>query len=249
MRLPLTMPRLPTASLMMASLIITGLLMAAPAMALSGQYEISGRLVPLPPGEWQLLSTETTTANMGQSGMPYAIGAAVLTQESGGKLTGMVIIGDAVSLPGSQINWFIPSICTREDTYARMIKSAYQREQDCVLVNHAVATVPPEQIPPLWRPYWAKVSASPAWEPKTWLGATFRETSPSASLTVTYRFSVEAAGFPRETTSWAASRWHPPRIDGARRDYADRIKAWAIAAQTSIRQSFDKDSKLSLPAP
>ncbi|MBE9604122.1 hypothetical protein IAI18_04535 [Acetobacteraceae bacterium H6797] len=227
---------------------LAALLSTGAAHALSGSITVSGRVVPLPPGEWQLFSSDTDLLTTG-SGRSYERGTAMLIQESAGRLTNMVVVTDASTLAGTETNWSVPPVCTRDDTYSRSAESMSSRQQDCMMLAHRVAVPRPAATNDLWLPYWEKVSADPGWEPSAWVTASFREARPNAALTVSYHFSTEAAGFPHQMADWRQSPWHPSHLDDARRAFVERIQAWASAVRPAIREAFATDRATALPAP
>ena len=227
---------------------LAALLTTGAAHALSGSVTVSGRVVPLPPGEWQLFSADTDLLTTG-SGRSYERGTAMLIQESGGRLTNMVIVTDASTLLGTETNWSVPPVCTRDDTFSRSVESMSSRQQDCLMIAHRVAVPRPAATNDLWRPYWEKVGSDPGWEPSAWIAASFREARPNAALTVSYHFSTEAAGFPHQMADWLQSPWHPSRLDAPHRAFVERIQAWANAARPAIREAFAGGQPAPLPAP
>ncbi len=180
---------------------------------------VEGRVVPLPPGEWREIGRGVEIDNLRYGGQQYRLGKAVLVQESGGRVTGMVLVW-ASSNPGTTINWVVTPVCRREDFYAQMTRSTDHRSMDCLAVS---SMMPPrrrgESVPEELRGYFNEVEQRPDWMPHAMAFASFRLTDPFNLLHVEYRFSPEANGFPPDRRARAADGWNPANLDDQRRGF------------------------------
>jgi filamentous hemagglutinin family protein len=114
-------------------LALAGLLFAAPvcaaaqAQSVTGQVSVAGRSVPLPPGEWRQIGAASDQQTLERGNM--VVGSAILVQETAGRLAAMVIISEASTNPARPINWAIPNICSRDNTFARFAATAVAQAQ------------------------------------------------------------------------------------------------------------------------
>ncbi len=231
------------------SAVLTLALLPSFAWAVSGAVAVEGRIVPLPPGEWREIGRAVEVDNLrGGAGQQYRVGKAVLVQENGGRVTGMVLVW-ASSNPGTTVNWTIPPVCRREDLYAQVTRSTDHRSMDCLAVSSMMPTRRRgEAVAEEWRGYFNELEQRPDWVPHVLAFASFRLTDASNLLHVEYRFSPEAHGFQSDRRAWAANGWNPASLDDQRRGFLNRVRTWASAVRPALWQAFQRNAPVPLPA-
>ena len=238
-------------------LMLAGVLLAAPVCAVAqaqtvhrASVTVGGRVVPLPPGDWIEVGRGSALRALTGSGQQYSVESMLLVQQQGGRMTGLVDVAFASTNPVMRIRWAIPNACTRDDAYANLTREALERSQDCLLLNHWTMdpVVTPQNPPEHWRAFWQRAAAEPNTIPRTTVGAQFAFADPGNVLQVTYRFSVEAKGFPREGTNWANSSWHRGRLDDRRRATVNDLQTWAGQSRQIIQAAFSSGRAGQLPA-
>lgn len=238
-------------------LALAGVLLAAPVCAVAqaqpvhqSSVTVGGRVVPLPPGDWIELGRGSSLRAFTGTGQQYTAESMLLIQQQGGRMTGLVDVAFATSNPTMQIRWAIPNTCTRADTHANLTSEALERSQDCLLLNHWTMdpVVMPHSPQEHWRAFWQRAAAEPNTIPRTTVGAQFALAGSGNALQVTYRFSVEAKGFPREGTDWSNSSWHRGRLDDRRRATVNDLQTWAGQARPIIQAAFSSGRVAQLPA-
>lgn len=212
----------------------------ASAQLFTGQVEVAGRRVPLPPGEWRQIGAATEQRTIQRGNM--IVGSAILIQEINDRVAAMTIITDASTNPARPIDWSIPNICTRENTFSRSVNVALAQSQDCYIVNHIVTShMPPNTISSLWEGYWTQISTRPGWIPNNWVEVAFRMADRTNSLTVSYRVNPEVIGGLPATSRggrWEDSAFHRQNLDPARRAFMERMSAWAQRTRSIVSQCF-----------
>lgn len=238
-------------------LILTGVLLLAPLGAVAqaqsvhrSSVTVGGRIVPLPPGDWTEVGRGSSLVALRNTGQQYTRESMLLVQRQGGRVTGLVDVAFASTNPVMQIRWVIPNTCSRDDTYANLTREALERSQDCLILNHYTMdpVVAPQNPAEHWKPFWQMANAEPNSIPRTTVGAQFALANSGNVLQVTYRFSVEARGFPREETNWANSSWHRGRLNDRRRATVNELQAWAEQARPIMQAAFNTGRAAPLPA-
>lgn len=238
-------------------LILTGVLLLAPLGAVAqaqsvhrSSVTVAGRVVPLPPGDWIEAGRSSSLVAFRNTGRQYTRESMLLVQRQGGRVTGLVDVAFASTNPTQRISWVIPNTCSRDDTYANLTREALERSQDCLLLSHWTMdpVVAPQNPSEHWRDFWRTANAEPNTIPRTTVGAQFALADPANVLQVTYRFSVEAKGFPREETNWANSSWHRGRLNDRRRATVNELQAWAEQARPIMQAAFNSGRAAPLPA-
>lgn len=228
--------------------LIVALLWPSLGGAVSGSVEVEGRVVPLPPGEWQPLGRAVEVENLRYTGQQYRIGKAQFVQERDGRVSAMVIVWVASSNPGTTINWQVSNLCRRQDLYAQMTRSADQQSQDCLGVSTAIPRRQRGQnVAEEWRPYYEMLDRNPDWIPRVSVWASFRIANQFNILNVEYSVSPEAAGFPADTRAWGANAWNPNNLRDERRAYVEKVVLWAMQARPIIWEAFQRDARRTLP--
>lgn len=236
---------------------LIGILLVAPLGVVAQAQQVhrlsvtvGGRIVPLPPGDWTEVGRGSSLVALRNTGQQYTRESMLLVQRQGGRVTGLVDVAFASTNPVMQIRWVIPNTCSRDDTYANLTREALERSQDCLVLNHWTMdpAVAPQNPAEYWKPFWQMANAEPNSIPRTTVGAQFALAGSGNVLQVTYRFSVEARGFPREETNWANSSWHRGRLDDRRRATVSDLQRWAEQARPILQSAFNSGRAAQLPA-
>jgi len=190
---------------------------AQPDLALQGPVHRGGfrlgvTFVPLPPGDWVLLRTGSTTApgptvlSGGRGGgadmQLHTIEEAVLLRQEGGRITGIVVAQAATSDARLAAEWYASPVCARSEGTAHRIASANERSQDCARV---VELAPNQGIgsAEVRGAINAQAGRRPGFVPASMAAAQFRFANTQRALTAEYRF---AGADPSRLASWAAAQ-------------------------------------------
>ncbi|MBE9604123.1 hypothetical protein IAI18_04540 [Acetobacteraceae bacterium H6797] len=243
----------------LAALALLPALGATPVLAASGSVELAGRTILLPPGEWQELGRTLEERRL-SDGTPYAEGAALFIataplsdgnqppDASGTRPLGMVLIRHASRLPEGRAAWPVIDACAAEGGYrTAVLVTPRPDSQACLHVAHrlgpdtlALARMPIESAPTLWRSYVARLKEDADWGPRNWIAAAYRFADPQGALSVEYRFNPEAAGFPPDGRDAPANAWLPNRLDRTRTRFVTRIADWAQSNFPRLRNAFER---------
>jgi uncharacterized membrane protein len=177
----------------------------APPTSISGVFEIGGKMVPLPAGEWRLVAELATPAT--ESAALVAVQGAVLVRRDAGEVTAVVVVHAnteplARSLPA-------PPECRRGDIYLAQMLYETKTDGACLWANYMLGGSPAEGADPVWRKA-AALLGGPL--PSTWLVAGFWIGDRQDVLEVRYHFAAPLADAARAGTSWSDSTWAPSRI-------------------------------------
>jgi uncharacterized membrane protein len=176
---------------------------AEPALVI-GVFEIGGKMVPLPEGEWQLVTEEAIPAE--NSPALVALRGAVLVRRDAGEVTAVVVIHTnteplAKSLPA-------PPECRRGDIYLAQMLYETKTDGACMWANHLLGGAPAAGADPVWRQAAAGLAAP---LPSTWLMAGFWISDRQDVLDIRYHFAAPVADR-APAVSWRDSTWAPGRI-------------------------------------
>jgi hypothetical protein len=197
---------------LIGSALLAALAFATPAWAaeppapISGVFDIGGKMVPLPDGEWRLVAEEMMPAE--KSAALVAVRSAVLVRLEAGEVGAVVVVHTnteplANSLPTA------PE-CRRGDIYLAQMLYETKTDGACIWANHMRGGAPSEGADPVWRNA-AALLARPL--PTIWLAAGFWIGDRRDVLEVRYHFAAplgDAAARPE--ASWSDSAWAPSRI-------------------------------------
>ena len=116
---------------------------AAPlGTAVTGSFNLAGRIIPLPPGEFKLAASATEEARRlyGSLSKPrIVVTRVVLTQVEGSTLRAAVTAGTALETPPGRGNW-ISAPCARENVLfkedrAKRESNGEVASEDCLIVD------------------------------------------------------------------------------------------------------------------
>src|ERR1700730_12065235 len=139
---------------------------SVPPAPVSGVFEIAGKTVPLPEGEWSLIAEHTTPA--AESAALVAVQSGVLVRLDAGEVRAVIVVHTnaeplARSLPA-------PPECRRGDIYLAQLLYETKTEGACLWANYMLGGSPVGGADPVWRGA-AALLARPL--PSTWLVAGF----------------------------------------------------------------------------
>jgi uncharacterized membrane protein len=175
-----------------------------PPAPVSGVFEIAGKTVPLPEGEWSLIVEHTTPA--AESAALVAVQSGVLVRLDAGEVRAVIVVHTnaeplARSLPA-------PPECRRGDIYLAQVIYETKTDGACLWANYMLGGSPVGGADPVWRGA-AALLARPL--PSTWLVAGFWIGDRQDVLEVRYHFAAPL-GAARPGATWSDSAWAPSRI-------------------------------------
>jgi hypothetical protein len=197
---------------------------------------IAQRQVPLPPGDWILVATQTV-----QSGGPAAavrIQQAYLAQVENGVLVKYIFI--SASLESNFGGWSRSrDVCDRVDTHFAFFDHSYDPKNiECWTVNHAVLTLN-SSATELYREF--HKFGDDKKRPNAALSINYFLVRGYDFLHVTYGFNPEVAGFSRsKSTSWRDSAWHKDAIadNPKRQAYVQSLKVEGERLLPKVQDGF-----------
>lgn len=235
--------------LLVAALVIhSGLSSAAESLHLaplgttvSGTFDLAGRPIPLPEGNFVLAARSVTQPPMigGDISKPRAKIAHVMLVQIEPPRLRAAVLASAVLIEGSSYRFhWSGQPCRKEDVlYRADLTGSRGEDENCLLVDHAVGNFGP-RAQGLWK------------ETATWLAEHNVELPVpvliTASVTRNHRWQHVAAtyafnprmygcGGPR-SRSWAESPWHRSRVgeDAAKVRFVESVTAWGKGVQAGF---------------
>lgn len=197
------------------------------AATVRGAYEIAGKLVPLPPGQWTVVGE--TVEDDGSE--PFVTRA--LARVEAGAVAGIAIV--RANAVGRNAPLTAPRECSRDDIHLAYI--AYDTEVDglCLFINHVVLS---DAVagPPVWLAARERLGAMGAVVTDTWLEVGIRARNRNHVVDVRYYFAPPDFRTSLPTASWAGNRWSPERTfdDADRRAAIRRLGTWAIWVREAV---------------
>lgn len=182
------------------------------------------RQLPLPPGEWTLLSREMARST-GNTAAPIPILRVYLVQMVGGRLERWIHANTntQVSATGWTRN---RNVCDRGDVHVGVSDSNYnERDTECWIVNHYGLT-PGATAAAYIRAFYDQTADKR--RPVTALGEQYFLVKDGSFLDVTYYSNPESAGFEKTPTAdWRGNPWHRERAaqDPKKLAYIAKLKA------------------------
>jgi hypothetical protein len=230
---------------MMKTVIMTLLLAVyglsgAVAQSFTGTFELGGRRIPLPPGEWQKVAEEAALRSQGRPGGPPAADVnlvAFLLRTAQGRVTGMILVGTSRE-PSAGFNGFgTHPDCARGDVLARQVEANTPVRQDCWVLDHAVMRL--GRTPTEFQRRMFDAARAAGGMPPTMLRVMSRQSNQLHYLTVMYYFVPDPQRFPPSTEPWATNPWHRDRLDENRAAYVRTIMAWAPSAHAAVGRALN----------
>lgn len=179
----------------------------------SGNIDIGGVQVPLPPGQWVVLGfgresggvlkDDRTLSDSGTM-MNVALGPAVAE-----KFAGIVLL-EYNERAGRGTGWNVTSAktCSREDIHHARVLVDKQLSKACQYVNHITWSGVTSTTAAWFKQAIAGLSAQERPHPKIMIESGIIISDRMNFLSMRYRFNPEASGFPAaRTTNWSSSEW------------------------------------------
>lgn len=207
----------------------------------SGSVVLNGRAVPLPPGEWKVFASEDGGRAPDFAGaLSQASGSwAILIQDQGQHLSGVVVISASERAYFSYSNWQVLACARSPSSTASLVREGGEGHQNCADVRVVVVEPRrPANVPRMWGTFFDAVYARPGWSPTIFYTAWSRVADRSGSLDVIYHFSPETRGFTRDDRPWAQNGWNPANQNDAQKAYAARVADWLRDAHARVRRGF-----------
>ena len=249
-------------SLFLAALLLAGCAVVTPRPAppappdtavgttVSGAFDIGGKRVPLPKGEWTVIGSQVTPNNK------RAYNARVmLAHIDDGVLVAAVEINTNIvmGIPPVAGGWSTHRNCARTDLhFVEVISNTARGDQECWWVNHWRMSRTGNQATEHWEESRKYIAERGIEAPIDMVAASFRFADDTRFLTVNYFFNPATSGFEtRKNTEWRPadwrnSEWHPDRVRGVpgKEAYIDKIIAWGAGFREAVRGAFmDKRAK------
>ena len=184
--------------------------------------------VPLPPGEWKLVSiggTRSETYNI-------RIVSGHLIQTQGNVVKGRVsfVAPDGYSRGG----WATPNHCGRKDVFMNISKGAMTMGYDCAFLN-ATGMARTEKMPKELGEFYDYVDQNKLKKPATAVYASYAISDGRTYLMVDYLFNPDLEGVPPA----AASLWQRGYKDVAKREsYVEVLKAWTQTWRDNVALGY-----------
>ncbi len=197
------------------------------------------KVIPIPPGNWQLAYQNRYTASMNSSGNAANFIQTVLIEVDNKVLRKLLFI--SVNNDSDQIKRYTDEPCKRDNAIHRNDFGTRLWTQRCLLVTH---------IPNYLNGDSKAISATRSLLinngvsfPNTVFGMAYTQFDTYSNfLTVSLRFNPEAYGFTDTSSSYNFSPWHKDLIqkDQARSQFASRVINYSEAYAAALQNAFNK---------
>lgn len=210
-------------------------------------YDLLGRRVPLPPGEFEAISSIDFT--LGQ----VKAAAVALGQIKNKKLQAMAFVIASAKEDKMGVGTRADVMCARTDVFDKTVVSNEDfGPEDCLVISH---TDPqdfrnPRASVPL-RLFAAALDKRGIPLPPALATAYFSIADRDGFLKVVYSFNPETRRIESHpAASWAESDWHKNFIarDPKKVAYMKSLRTWASAWWPYVRQGFSGDLQIAPPA-
>ena len=241
--------RLSIRILAMAMLAMVGSALAQPVSGPthSGVFRSRDRVVALPPGQWVEFSRHAWTGNPISAHFSYEeVGLARVTPAG---VDALVLLRTANYDRGVGYvrTWGPVATCTRTNTHFVEVRSRDEREQECLLLNHVVGSLPSSSSP-VSADYAGLRRGREGQFPTTLMATTFHLARGVRASTLTYYFGVERHGFAAQPASSAESPWHPSRADAPRLAIVQAYKGWMSANAPAVLRGLEGSRSVEMSA-
>ena len=202
-----------------------------------GVYDVFGRRVPLPMGEFEVTGYFT-----GQIGATEGVNV-VLTRVEKQRLAALVFLLTTPASAKLKVGVRASADCARDDLFFKDVLSNDDfGSQDCVVVNHAWPQgFRAPQAANALRALATTLDTRGISLPPALVLVSFDLADRDGYLRVIYYFNPEMEGIQsRETVNWAESDWHKRYIarDPAKLAYMESARQWAEKWRPYLRQAF-----------
>ena len=233
-------------------LLVAGLMTMAPSaqaqvkwaqgQTYSGNIDIGGVQVPLPPGQWVVLGfgresggvlkDDRTLSDSGTI-MNVAFGPAVTEKFAG------VVLLEYNERAGRGTGWNITNAktCSREDVHHAQVLVDKQLSKVCQYVNHITWSGVANNTAAWFKQAIAGLSAQERPHPKVMIESGIVVSDRMNFLSMRYRFNPEASGLPAaRTTNWSSSEWSQANVqtDVKRQAFVKSIIGWTEKSRPAI---------------
>ncbi len=200
----------------------------------SGRFEVLGRQVPLPEGDWTVLGHGTNTLTSGDPGAYGTIDNVILARQSDGRIDGLVEI-NANRLPVSG-GWGTAGDCSRDDSLARVAFYKTPVDGFCLFVVPTELGAASAPGPQAWSSVVPALHATPRPPSPVWLTVGFRVSDRLDVLDVRYHLDPGRLGF----SSTTASDWTVETVLATPKRYnaVNQLTAWGGLAAGLVADGF-----------
>lgn len=220
-----------------------------PDKAYASSFEIAGKQIPLPAGEWRVVAQSDRPAAVDHPSAGYV--RQVVMVQLKNQVPAAVIVATVNTEP-SATGWGTSRDCTRNDILGTALLYESGIDVSCNFINHVVR-VGADAASPLDSDI-ARQAKAEGWSmPPTWLMAGFRIADRRDLLDVRYHFNPELVLPGRPAASWDGSPWSRAAVASSRNRAAvvASLSGWVGAAQEAIDDGFrhrlGADSSLPFP--
>jgi len=208
----------------------------------SGNIDIGGVQVPLPPGQWivlgfgreagGVLKDDRAVSDSGTM-MNVAFGPAVTEKFAG------VVLLEYNERAGRGSGWNVASAktCSREDIHHALVVVDKQLSKACQYVNHITWSGVGNTTAVWFKQAIAGLSAQERAHPKIMIESGVIISDRMNFLSMRYRFNPEASGFPAaRTTNWSSSEWSQTnaQTDVKRQAFIKSIIDWTAKSRPVV---------------
>lgn len=194
-----------------------------PTLSRTPAIRIEARQIPLPPGDWRVLSRMPAEGEASNA----ASASIVLVRLNGREVDAAVLA--QVNRLGQRVKWGLPQACLLDDFTPRRVLYASDHDGSCAYASFTDGTGPLTgiSIDPAWQRA-MREAVDRGWNvPVTWLSVTFRVTDPMDAMQIRYLFHP-----------WDIAQAKPPESAAWRRIQADRLGIWMEAAAPRVGAGF-----------
>ena len=204
----------------------------------SGSFELGGRLIPLPEGNFQLAARSINQPPMLEGSMASPqpkIGHVIVVQIRPPRLIAAVHARAALRPDSYRFNW-LGEPCKKEDTlYRADLTGSHGENENCLLVDHTILNLGPK-AQGIWKDAATWLTTQKVQVPvPVVITAQVTRFQQSQLVAASYAFNPRMYGCSAPVTrSWADSPWHKNSIgaDAQRVRFVESVTAWGKVVQT-----------------
>lgn len=220
----------------------------------NGSFELGGRLIPLPEGNFHLAARSINQPPMLEGSMASPqpkVGHVVLVQIRPPRLIAAVHARAALKPESYRFHWS-GQPCKRDDTlYRADLTGSHGEDENCLLVNHTMLNTG-AQAQGIWKDTAAWLTAQKVQLPVLVITADVTRFQRSQLVAASYAFNPRMYGCNAPASrSWAESPWNKKNIgsDPQRVLFVESVTAWGRGVQSHFDAIVEgRESKLA-PGP
>lgn len=217
----------------------------------SETFSVSGKQIPLPPGEWTVIGTQIE-----KDGTRGFHATHMLAQVKDGRLLAAVEVATNIPIPKAAADgtprrdrdegWPTHQGCVRDDIHFLKVKTNVRLgDQDCWWVNHWRMHRTGAALSEHWRKSVKYLADNKIAAPLDMIGVTYRLADKQHYLTVTYFLSPQSFACECSNNdihwsiaSWDSSVWHPDQVkkDSRKVKYLQDVIAWGESWYPKFKQ-------------